>query len=83
MIPKKVVTIPEKLQQTGRLNEVYCFDDVTLAKDMEVRYIRTRIHKMERRLGSGEYGMQDAQHTEQYFNLKELPAELQNSIVKE
>ena len=83
MIPKKVVTIPEKLQQTGRLNEVYCFDDVTLAKDMEVRYIRTRIHKMERRLGSGGYGMQDAQHTEQYFNLKELPAELQNSIVKE
>lgn len=83
MIPKKVVTIPETLQQSGKVNDVYCFDDVTLAKDMEVRYIRTRIHKMERRLGSGEYGMQDAQHTEQYFNLKELPAVLLDSIVKE
>ena len=83
MIPKKVAVIPEILQQTGDRRAVYCFDDVTLEKDMEVRYIRTRIHKMERRLGSGEYSGQDAQHTEQFYNLKELPAELHKSIVKE
>ena len=83
MIPKKVTTIPEILQQTGDRREVYLFDDVTLEKDMEVRYIRTRIHKMERRLGSGEYAGQDAQHTEQYYNLKELPEVLHKSVRKE
>lgn len=83
MIPQKTVTVPEKLQQTGNPKEVYCFDDVVLDKDVEARYIRTRIIKMENRRPDGTYSGQDALLTEQYFNLKELPAELKKSMVKE
>ncbi len=82
IVPKRVATIPEELQKNGDVNEIFCFDDYTLPKDVEARYIRTRIIKMERRLGSGEYGGQDAQLVEQYFNLKELPEELKKSVLE-
>lgn len=83
MIPKRTATVPEKLQQTGDPHKVYLFDDVTLPKDVEARYIRTRIIKMERRLPNGQYSGQDAQLMEQSYNLKELPKELEKSIIKE
>lgn len=56
---------------------------MVLDKDVEARYIRTRIIKMENRRPDGVYRGDDAQHTEQYFNLKELPEELKKSTVKE
>jgi hypothetical protein len=37
----------------------------------------------EKRTGDGQYKRDDVQHTEQYFNLKELPEELKNSVIKE
>ena len=63
MIPKKTVTVPEKLQQTGNPGEIYCFDDVVLDKDVEARYIRTRIFKSENRRADGVYRGDDVQHT--------------------
>jgi hypothetical protein len=83
MVPKRTVTVPEKLQQEGDLREIFNFDDVILPKDVEARYIRTRIIKAERRLGSGEYGGQDAQLVEQMFNIRELPEQLKKSMIKE
>jgi hypothetical protein len=83
MVPKKVYTAPEKLLKTVDSNKYYCVDDVILEKDVEARYIRTRIFKNEGRSGDGRYYGDDAQHTEQYFNLRELPEELKPSIVKE
>jgi hypothetical protein len=83
MIPKKVFTVPEKIQQAKDLRNTYCVDDVTLEKDVEARYIRTRIFKNETRTGTGGYKADDCQHMEQYFNLKEIPEELKNSFVKE
>ena len=74
---------PEKLQQEGNLREIFNFDDVILPKDVEARYIRTRIIKAERRLGSGEYGGQDAQLVEQMFNIREIPEQLKKSMIKE
>ncbi len=83
MVPKRTVTVPEKLQQEGNLHEIFNFDDVILPKDVEARYIRTRIIKAERRLGTGEYGGQDAQLTEQMFNIREIPEQLKKSMIKE
>ncbi len=83
MIPQKTVTVPEKIQQEANSWGFFCFDDVVLDKDVEARYVRTRIIKMENRRPDGVYRGNDAQHTEQYFNLKELPEELKKSTVKE
>ncbi len=83
MIPKKVYTVPEKIQSSGDVNKYYSVDDVTLSKDVEARYIRTHIFMNERCTGNGQYKRDDVQHTEQYFNLKELPEELKNSVIKE
>ena len=83
MIPKKVFTVPEKIQQAKDVSKTYCVDDVTLEKDVEARYIRTRIFKSETRTGTGGYKPNDCQHMEQYFNLKEIPDVLKNSFVKE
>ena len=83
MIPKKVFTVPEKIQQAKDVSKTYCVDDVTLEKDVEARYIRTRIFKNERRTGTGGYKADDCQLMEQYFNLKEIPEELKKSFVKE
>ena len=75
--------MPDKIQQEANSWGFFCFDDVVLDKDVEARYIRTRIIKMENRRPDGVYRGDDAQHTEQYFNLKELPEELKKSTVKE
>ena len=63
MIPKKTVTVPEKIQQAGNPLKFFCFDDVVLDKDVEARYIRTRIFKIENRRADGVYRGNDAQHT--------------------
>ncbi|MBQ6598191.1 MAG: DUF4838 domain-containing protein [Lentisphaeria bacterium] len=63
MIPKKTVTMPEKIQQEANSWGFFCFDDVVLDKDVEARYIRTRIIKMENRRPDGVYRGNDAQHT--------------------
>ena len=74
--------MPETLQQKGDPGAIFCFDDVVLDKDVEARYIRTRIFKIESRRPDGVYRGNDAQHTEQFFNLKELPAELKKSMLE-